>query len=46
MDLVLTLELMGRDGNLSLAEEKLRELEIDMGRIRSALSAFRVEVAA
>ena len=46
MDLVLTLELMGRDGNLSRAEEKLRELEVDMGRIRSALSAFRVEVAA
>jgi signal transduction histidine kinase/DNA-binding response OmpR family regulator len=46
MDLVLTLELMGRDGNLSLAEEKLRELEIDMGRIRSALSALRVEMAA
>jgi len=43
MDLVLTLELMGRDGNLSRAEEKLRELEIDMGRIRSALSALRVE---
>jgi CheY-like chemotaxis protein/HPt (histidine-containing phosphotransfer) domain-containing protein len=46
MDLVLTLELMGRDGNLSRAEEKLRELEVDMGRIRSALCAFRVEVAA
>jgi len=46
MDLVLTLELMGRDGNLSRAEEKLRELEIDMVRISSALSALRVEVAA
>ena len=46
MDLVLTLELMGRDGNLSRAEEKLRELEVDMGRISSALSALRVEVTA
>ena len=46
MDLVLTLELMGRDGNLSRAEEKLRELEIEMVRISSALSALRVEEAA
>jgi hypothetical protein len=46
MDLVLTLELMGRDGNLSRAEEKLRELEVDMGRIRFALCALRDEVAA
>jgi two-component system sensor histidine kinase/response regulator len=30
MDLVLTLELMGRDGNLSRADEKLRELVVDM----------------
>jgi CheY-like chemotaxis protein/HPt (histidine-containing phosphotransfer) domain-containing protein len=45
MDLVLTLELMGRDGNLSGAEETLKALEVDMGRISSALSALRVEVA-
>jgi signal transduction histidine kinase/DNA-binding response OmpR family regulator len=46
MDLVLTLELMGRDGNLSRAGEKLRELEVNMGRIESALCALRDEMAA
>lgn len=44
--LAADLEVMGRDGDLDLAPQKLTELEAQLSLIKIALTALRIEVAA
>jgi HPt (histidine-containing phosphotransfer) domain-containing protein len=46
IELATALELMGRNGDLSFASQKLTALEVEMGQIKTALTALRIEVGA
>jgi HPt (histidine-containing phosphotransfer) domain-containing protein len=44
VELATSLEVMGRQGDLSLAPQKLTELEMEMSLLNTALTALRIEV--
>ena len=46
IELATALELMGRNGDLSFASQKLTALETEMSLIKTALTALRIEVGA